>query len=120
MRIANRFSAYTGSISARKWCLSFRNLGRAKAAVISGEGDLISYPNNNRVPDSTGIEIQPDTIGLRTLAAEITPTTNNFFATDDEYDLDRPTEGLSSIAEAVEDIRQGKVSFSLADGILLL
>jgi 3,4-dihydroxy 2-butanone 4-phosphate synthase/GTP cyclohydrolase II len=32
--------------------------------------------------------------------------------TDTELDLDSPTEGFTSIADAIEDIRQGKVSIS--------
>jgi 3,4-dihydroxy 2-butanone 4-phosphate synthase/GTP cyclohydrolase II len=32
--------------------------------------------------------------------------------TDTELDLDSPTEGFASIADAIEDIRQGKVSTS--------
>jgi 3,4-dihydroxy 2-butanone 4-phosphate synthase/GTP cyclohydrolase II len=39
---------------------------------------------------------------------------------DTELDLDSPTEGFASIADAIEDIRQGKVSMpcnSLFDGV---
>ncbi|KAL5753379.1 hypothetical protein ACOSP7_023558 [Xanthoceras sorbifolium] len=84
-----------------KLCLSFNKFGRPKAALVSG-----AYPNNNR--QSSGIEIQPDTIGFGTLGAEITPATTGLVANDDEYDLDRPIEGFASIPEAIEDIRQGK------------
>ncbi|XP_011022835.1 PREDICTED: bifunctional riboflavin biosynthesis protein RIBA 1, chloroplastic-like isoform X2 [Populus euphratica] len=64
--------------------------GRARASVISGEG-------------------------FGTLSAEITPTTGGFFADNDEYDLDRPTEGFASIPEAIEDIRQGKLVIVVDD-----
>jgi hypothetical protein len=37
------------------------------------------------------------------------PIIDGFSADDDELDLDLPTEGFSSIPEAIEDIRQGKV-----------
>ncbi|KAK2656509.1 hypothetical protein Ddye_009561 [Dipteronia dyeriana] len=80
-----------------KLCFSFTKFGsRATkaAALVSG-----AYPNNNR--QSSGIEIQHDTIGFG-------PTTTGFFANDDEHDLDRPTEGFATIPEAIEDIRQGK------------
>ncbi|KDP29730.1 hypothetical protein JCGZ_18665 [Jatropha curcas] len=110
----------------RKLCFKFRGVGRARATLISGEGDLLSYPNNNRVSGQdifiagklnqpTGIELQPDAIGFGTLSAEITPTTTAFFPDDDEYDLDHPTNGFSSIPEAIEDIRQGKLVIVVDD-----
>ncbi|KAK4840495.1 hypothetical protein QYF36_010252 [Acer negundo] len=81
-----------------KLCLSFTKFGRATAtkaaALVSG-----AYPNNKR--QSSGIEIQHDTIGFG-------PTTTGFLTNDDEHDLDRPTEGFATIPEAIEDIRQGK------------
>ncbi|CAI9287039.1 unnamed protein product [Lactuca saligna] len=46
---------------------------------------------------------------LGTLSAETTPTMNSFSNEADEYDLDQPTTGFSSIPEAIEDIRQGKM-----------
>lgn len=112
---------FASSSLNRKLCLSFKGLGRVRAALTSGEGDLLSYPNGNgvvgqdtlfskQVNQSTGIEIQPDAASFGTLAAEITPTTSSFFVDNDEYDLDRPTEGFASIMEAIEDIHQGKVS----------
>jgi len=102
----------------KKVCFSFKRdgRGRARASLISGEGDVLSYPNDNVVSgqdkfvnQSPAIELQPDATGFGTLSAEITPTTGGFFADNDEYDLDRPTEGFASIPEAIEDIRQGKV-----------
>lgn len=82
-----------------------------RSALLSGEGDLFSYNGNSTVKQanqSTEIEIQPDAIAFGTLSAEITPTTTGSFNDNDEYDLDYPTEGFSSIPEAIEDIRQGK------------
>lgn len=38
------------------------------------------------------------------------PTASGFPLENDEFDLDMPSEGFSSIPEAIEDIRQGKVS----------
>lgn len=83
-----------------------------------GEDDLLSYSNGNRTADTfvnsqaakpTGIEIQPDALGFGTLAAETTPIIRGFSSENDENDLDHPVEGFSSIPEAIEDIRQGKV-----------
>ncbi|KAK9285489.1 hypothetical protein L1049_024683 [Liquidambar formosana] len=103
----------------KKLCFSLKGVGKARATLISGEGDHLSYPNSNMVSaqstfideqghGSTGLQIQPDAIAFGTLSAEITPATTGFFTDNDEYDLDRPTEGFSSIPEAIEDIRQGK------------
>ncbi|KAF7143305.1 hypothetical protein RHSIM_Rhsim05G0103300 [Rhododendron simsii] len=90
---------------------------RIKATLLSGEGDLRSHHNGTNVAAkstllgdlSTGIEIQPDSIALGTLAAETTPTTIGFPSDNGEFDLDLPTKGFSSIPEAIEDIRQGKM-----------
>ncbi|KAG5548474.1 hypothetical protein RHGRI_013977 [Rhododendron griersonianum] len=96
---------------------NIRSEGRIKATLLSGEGDLRSHHNGTNVAAkstllgdlSTGIEIQPDSIALGTLAAETTPTTFGFPSDNGEFDLDLPTKGFSSIPEAIEDIRQGKV-----------
>jgi 3,4-dihydroxy 2-butanone 4-phosphate synthase / GTP cyclohydrolase II len=53
--------------------------------------------------------IQADAAPLGTIAADMAPVVDGFSADDDELDLDCPTEGFSSIPEAIEDIRQGKV-----------
>ncbi|KAJ6917021.1 bifunctional riboflavin biosynthesis protein RIBA 1 [Populus alba x Populus x berolinensis] len=108
----------------KKVCFSFKRdgRGRARASLMSGEGDVLSYPNDNVVSgqdkfvnQSPAIELQPDATGFRTSSAEITPTTGGFFADNDEYDLDRPTEGFASIPEAIEDIRQGKLVIVVDD-----
>lgn len=52
---------------------------------------------------------QADAVALGTIAADMAPVVDGFSADDDELDLDCPTEGFSSIPEAIEDIRQGKV-----------
>ncbi|TYJ14127.1 hypothetical protein E1A91_A10G096500v1 [Gossypium mustelinum] len=96
----------------------FHGCGKVRAAFVSGEGDVLSYPKSigvvvgkasfvdGLVDQQAGIEVQPNAISFETLAAEITLVTNGFFA--DEYDLGHPTQGFASIQEAIEDIRQGK------------
>ena len=70
----------------------------------------VSCVGKNAVSLSSGVEMQPDSIALGSLAAEMIPNMDAFSFTDDgEYDLDWPTTGFSSIPEAIEDIRQGKV-----------
>lgn len=88
--------------------LSFNGNGRVmRAALISGGHDNFV---NRQVGERNGIETLPDEIekAFGTIEAEITPTTRDFFSSDD-YDMDRPSDGFSSIPEAVEDIRKGKV-----------
>ncbi|XP_057970570.1 bifunctional riboflavin biosynthesis protein RIBA 1, chloroplastic-like isoform X2 [Malania oleifera] len=112
-------SDFVSTSVARKLCLTFKADSRTRAAVISGEGDILSYPNGNSVAghashfddpvgQPTGIERQADSVTFGTLTSEIAPTSSGFFTDSDEFDLDLPTEGFASIPEAIEDIRQGK------------
>lgn len=106
------------SSPSRKLCFSFKVDTRAQAVQISGEGNFLSYSSSNavvglsihdkQVNQPNGTEIQPDAVALGTLSAEITPITMGFYSDDDEFNLDRPTEGFSSIPEAIEDIRRGR------------
>lgn len=84
-----------------------------KAAVMSGQGDLLSDPRSStsrkNIFGDTIMEKSND-VGFGTFAAEITSKTSGFFSDDDGFDLDRPTEGFSSISEAINDIRCGKAS----------
>lgn len=85
----------------RKLCFGLKGDFQARAMLISGEDELLSHPN--------GVETQPDALSFGTLAADMAPFSSGFSSDNDEYDLDYPIEGFSSIAEAIEDIRQGKV-----------
>lgn len=75
-------------------------------AVISGEGDLLSRPESPACSRKDPLVL--DTIAFGKLSPQITPKINGHDI--NEHDLDRPTQGFSSIAEAIEDIRQGKVN----------
>ncbi|XAR49475.1 GTP cyclohydrolase II [Bertholletia excelsa] len=57
---------------------------------------------------SAGTELQPGAIASGTPAAETAPATISFPVDNGEFDLDRATEGFSSIPEAIEDILHGK------------
>ncbi|KAK4405118.1 Bifunctional riboflavin biosynthesis protein RIBA 1, chloroplastic [Sesamum angolense] len=61
---------------------------KAKSALFSGEGDLSDYV---------------------VLSADMAPTTSGIPVGNDEFDLDLPSEGFSSIPEAIEDIYNGKM-----------
>ncbi|XAR49454.1 GTP cyclohydrolase II [Bertholletia excelsa] len=92
-----------------------RNASGIKATLPTGEGHFSSPQNSITAAESTllgelsaGTEIQPDAKVSGTLAAETAPATSSFPVDNDEFDLDRTTEGFSSIPEAIEDIRHGK------------
>ncbi|KAL3753653.1 hypothetical protein ACJRO7_000967 [Eucalyptus globulus] len=68
-----------------------RGVVAAKAAVIPGGGETLSYP--------VGIRFQPDAIAFGAFAADTAPISTSF-----------PIKaGLASTPEAIEDIRQGKI-----------
>lgn len=68
--------------------------------MISGEGGILSSSNGNAVvANSSILGNQPDSASV----------SNTFPIEEDEYDFDRPTEGFAAVADAIEDIRQGKV-----------
>ncbi|AES63488.1 putative GTP cyclohydrolase II, 3,4-dihydroxy-2-butanone-4-phosphate synthase [Medicago truncatula] len=88
---------------------------RVKSALASGGGDLLSYPKNTNdiiigkdlVVGTQSILVQEQSNGTPTSDSGIPST---FFSADyNDYDLDIPAEGFSSIPEAIEDIRQGKM-----------
>lgn len=116
---------------------SFRHLSRigglsVKASLktneplFSGEGNLLhhsagsSVAINSLVNDvSGGVEVQSDSVILGALSADIAPTTSGFPVDNDEYELDLPSEGFSSIPEAIEDIQKGKVGL-LVDVVIFM
>lgn len=79
-----------------------------RATVVSGGAEQGAFLNESG-KQKAAIEMEPDAIAFGTLAAEIIPNTSGFFTSADEFDLDHPTGGFSSITAALEDIRQGKV-----------
>ncbi|MCD7449646.1 Bifunctional riboflavin biosynthesis protein RIBA 1, chloroplastic [Datura stramonium] len=92
--------------------LTIKNDFKVNSAFLSGEGDVRSQSRGESSLFSslaTGTETQPDAVAFGTLAADVVPTTSGFSSDNDEFDLDHPTEGFSSVPEAIEDIRQGKM-----------
>lgn len=63
-------------------------------------GSLLGALNNESYNSSSTFEI---------LDAEITPKTTDFFVSDAEGDPDCPSKGYSSIEQALNALRQGKV-----------
>ncbi|XP_023750741.2 bifunctional riboflavin biosynthesis protein RIBA 1, chloroplastic-like [Lactuca sativa] len=83
-----------------KLCSISKSGGRSKASFLPV--DLWK----TAVSVSSGIEI---------LTADSIVTMNSFPLGADEYDLDLPTPGFSSISDAIEDIRQGKMVMVVDD-----
>ncbi|OQU81037.1 hypothetical protein SORBI_3007G227000 [Sorghum bicolor] len=79
----------------RKFHISHAVGGSSENVIINGKAN----PSN---------AVQADAVALGTIAADMAPVVDGFSVDDDELDLDFPTEGFSSIPEAIEDIRQGK------------
>ncbi|KAH9326258.1 hypothetical protein KI387_006436, partial [Taxus chinensis] len=81
-------------------CLSLNNNIREDI----GDGDDDVNPNGEGEPPA-----------FQTLSAEITPVTDQFFVSDAKGDPDRPSEGFSSIEQALNAIRQGKFVIAVDD-----
>ncbi|TVU29569.1 hypothetical protein EJB05_21157 [Eragrostis curvula] len=100
---------------------SLKRDGGYPASSISGNGEML-------LPKSTSVRGQDhsvaDTvptmdsmIAPEILSANLTRVADKFADddTDTELDLDSPTEGFASIADAIEDIRQGKLVIVVDD-----
>ncbi|XP_022994016.1 bifunctional riboflavin biosynthesis protein RIBA 1, chloroplastic-like isoform X1 [Cucurbita maxima] len=87
-------SELASNCKASKLFLGTRGSFQTRATVISGEGGILSSSNGNAV---------------------VANNTNSFPIDEDEYDFDRPTEGFASVADAIEDIRQGKMVLVVDD-----
>jgi 3,4-dihydroxy 2-butanone 4-phosphate synthase / GTP cyclohydrolase II len=74
-------------------------------ATSDGLGDQLNESTNGsffqRLPGSGA--------SVRTVGAEITQETGDFFVSDAKGDSDRPTDGFSSIDQAITALREGKV-----------
>lgn len=96
-----------GSKSLRK----ARGKVRTMAAILSEQDDLLPYSSHNGLLGRNDLhEMQADAVALGALSADTAPTSVGFAVEDDECDLDHATAGFASITEAIEDVRQGKVS----------
>ncbi|XP_062222994.1 probable bifunctional riboflavin biosynthesis protein RIBA 2, chloroplastic [Phragmites australis] len=100
---------------------SLKRDGGYPAGSVSGNGDTL-------LPKSTSVHGQDHPIAdpvlpmdsmivPEILSANLTRVADKFSDddTDTEFDLDSPTEGFASIADAIEDIRQGKLVIVVDD-----
>ncbi|KAJ0981420.1 hypothetical protein J5N97_009675 [Dioscorea zingiberensis] len=78
-------------------------------ASFPSDGSFMGHNTNSDLENLiTNVSLQNDSVVLGTIAADMAPASDGFFTDNDERDLDVPTEGFSSIQEAIHDIRQGK------------
>ncbi|KAG7030901.1 Bifunctional riboflavin biosynthesis protein RIBA 1, chloroplastic [Cucurbita argyrosperma subsp. argyrosperma] len=99
-------SELTSSCKASKLFLGTRGSVQPRATLISGEGGVLSSSNGNAVVSNDIV------LGNQLDSAS---TRNSFPVGEDEYDFDRPTAGFAAVADAVEDIRQGKMVLVVDD-----
>lgn len=96
-------------------------IGVSGSSSLGAAGDLFSDANNLRGIDQNGsllggLDEAASAVPFGTLDAEITPETIDFFVSDAEGDPDCPSEGYSSIEQALNTLRQGKVRSVIALG----
>ncbi|KAL1802054.1 hypothetical protein ACET3Z_030701 [Daucus carota] len=110
---ANIFTSDSSSPVGSRSGFCIKAINKVNSTLPSESRGLFSHPKSWRstlhCSSSAGIEVQPDSIALGTLSADTSPSGSIFPVDSNEYDLDHPTVGLSSIPEAIEDIRQGKM-----------
>ncbi|KAJ1378629.1 Riboflavin biosynthesis protein RibBA [Sesbania bispinosa] len=89
------------NVTRSEWGFVLLNpaVGRINATLTSGGGGV----------EPVGTKVQPGAIAFETLGADTVLTGNGFADEIDECELDIPTEGFSSVQEAIEDIRNGKM-----------
>ncbi|KAI4330187.1 hypothetical protein MLD38_028490 [Melastoma candidum] len=91
-------------------------------SILSEGNNFIPNSNNGAawkniiVDDQSGKQTTFDLpMPFGTFSADVTDSSTSFVSVKDEYDLDVPTGGLSSIPEAIEDIRRGKLVIVVDD-----
>lgn len=90
----------------RKGCLKFRCY--AIGDELNGPGRFNKpFNKNSNGPVFQGLDASG--ASFRTVGAEITQDTRDFFVSDAEGDPDKPTDGFSSIDQAINALREGKV-----------
>ncbi|GAB2214713.1 hypothetical protein Droror1_Dr00019075 [Drosera rotundifolia] len=100
-----------GQRARRWWRLTCFEADGVSGNADDADGDLFTeHDKVNRNENGTFSHSLDDSsaLPLGTLDAEITPETMDFFVSDAEGDPDRPTEGYSSIEQALTALRKGK------------
>ncbi|XP_061947600.1 bifunctional riboflavin biosynthesis protein RIBA 1, chloroplastic-like isoform X1 [Populus nigra] len=123
LHCVNSFSANGNALNlalirldGSKSSFGIKGASKTRATLISGD-ELLSYSNDNGVVaksalldnGSVGVDLQPEAVAFGALSADNAFNTNDFANGNDDRQLDRPSEGFSSIPDAIEDIRRGKI-----------
>jgi len=99
-------------------CLPLKGDGGFGSVEGSSDGDTVLRRSTSVIgqdfPSSDAI-FQDAALELGAISADMAPFADDFFGDNDELDLDCPTDGFSSISEAIEDIRQGKLVIVVDD-----
>ncbi|KAK6121222.1 hypothetical protein DH2020_045035 [Rehmannia glutinosa] len=89
--------------------LSIKASMNIKSALFSGESNRLHHSTDSNVARnalisdlSGGVEVQSDSVVLGALSADMAPTTSGFPVENDEFDLDLPSEGFSSIPKPLK------------------
>lgn len=106
-------------LDGSKSSFGIKGVSKTRATLITGD-ELLSYSNDNGVVaksalldnGSVAVDLQPEAVAFGALSADNAFITNDFSIGNDDRQLDCPSEGFSSIPDAIEDIRRGKVVFS--------
>lgn len=102
----------------RATCFALQGDSGFKTIPRTGDDDIVSHRTDTINRDksaSIGSMLQADNVMVGTDVADLAPEIDEFSSYDDNPDLDSPTGGFSSIPEAIEDIRQGKLVIVVDD-----
>lgn len=102
----------------RATCFALQGEGGFKTMPRPGDDEIVSYTTDTINLGNKGSitsMLQADYLVVGKDVADLDPETDEFSYYDDKLDLDFPTEGFSSIPEAIEDIRQGKLVIVVDD-----
>ncbi|RWV79152.1 hypothetical protein GW17_00059766 [Ensete ventricosum] len=115
--VNQRISNFTSTGFGKAVCFSLKADDRFTAVPRSSESDI--FPGESAVVEQDNATVnsmvQADAVALGTMTADMASVPDDFSIDNDENDLDGPTEGFSSISEAIKDIRQGKFVIAVDD-----
>lgn len=106
--------------SAKKMRFSINDCLNLRSSLLSGESNLLHHSASSNVASNAligdrrgGVEVQSESVKLG--ADDMVPFASGFPVENDSFDLDLPSEGFSSIPEAIEDIYKGKVGLHVTN-----
>lgn len=115
LALYRRLQSSSSVVAKRKtW---FPTVGFALKAMKEANEPFKNSNSGDDIVSPIGIHANKkgDSVGFHTVSAEITPVTDQFFVSDTEGDPDCPSEGFSSIEQALNAIRQGKFVIAVDD-----